>query len=84
MEPNGAVDWVKVAVAMGAALSIGLGTLGPSLAQGAVGAKACESIGKYPEASDKIRGALLAAIVFIETSSLYALLVAILLIFFLA
>ena len=76
------VNYVKVAACFGAAMSIGLGTLGPSLAQGSVGSKACENIGKYPESAEAIRGAMLAALVFIETSAVYALLIAILIIVF--
>jgi F-type H+-transporting ATPase subunit c len=75
-----AIHYARAAAYLGAALAIGLGTLGPSLGQGSVGSKACENIGKYPEASGAIRAALLASLVAIETSAIYATVIAILLI----
>ena len=44
------INYTKAAAALGAAFAIGIGTIGPALAQGMVGSKACENIGKYPEA----------------------------------
>jgi len=75
-----AIHYARAAAYFGAALAIGIGTLGPALGQGAVGAKACENIGKYPEASNAIRSALLASLVAIETSAIYVTVIAILLI----
>ncbi len=73
------IDYVKVAAYLGAALAIGLGTLGPALGQGMVGAKACESMGKNPEAIGSIRQAMLIALVALETLAIYALLIALVL-----
>jgi len=73
---DGMIYWTKAAACFGAAFAIGIGTLGPSLGQGAVGAKACENIGKYPESYVGIRNAMAAALVAIETSAIYALLIA--------
>jgi F-type H+-transporting ATPase subunit c len=67
---------VRAAAFIGAAIAIAFGTLGPSLGQGKVGAKACENIGKYPESQGAIRNAMFASLVAIETSSIYALLIA--------
>lgn len=69
-------SYAKAAAYFGAALAIGLGTLGPALGQGAVGSKACESIGKNPEGADSIKVAMFAALIAIETSAIYALLIA--------
>jgi F-type H+-transporting ATPase subunit c len=68
--------YAKAAAYLGAAIAIGIGTIGPAIGQGAVGAKACENIGKYPESADAIRYAMFLALVAIETSSVYALLIA--------
>lgn len=74
--------YIKVAAYFGAAIAIALGTLGPALGQGMVGAKACENMGKYPESASSIRTAMILAIAAIESLGVYALLVAIMLIFF--
>ncbi len=74
--------YVKAAAYLGAALVVGLGTIGPALGQGMVASRACENIGKYPESSDKIRTVMLLGLTFIETSSIYALLIALILLFF--
>lgn len=66
----------KAAAAIGAALAMGIGSLMPAYGQGLVGAKACESIGKYPESARDIRNAMFLSMGMIETSAIYALLVA--------
>lgn len=76
------IQYVKAAAAISAALAIGIGTIGPSLAQGMVGSKACENIGKYPESAGQIKTVMITALGFIEASAIYALLVAGAIIFF--
>lgn len=66
------IFYAKAAAAIGAALAIGVGTLGPSLGMGLIASKACENIGKYPENADKIRLAMILALIFVETGAVYA------------
>lgn len=73
---------VKAAAFLGAAVAMGLGSLGPALGQGMIGAKACENIGKYPESSGQIRGTMIIAMGFVESSAIYCLIIALLLILF--
>ncbi len=75
------VEWVKVAGYVAAGLCMGLGTLGPSLGQGFIGGKACESIGKNPQAYSLISRTMLIAIAFVESSAIYTLVIALFLIF---
>lgn len=72
----------KIAAYIGAALVMGLGTLSPAYGQGLIGAKACENIGKYPESADKIRLTMMIAMGFVESAAVYALVIAIILLFF--
>jgi F-type H+-transporting ATPase subunit c len=67
---------MKAAAAIGAAIAIGLGVLGPSLAQGLIGMKACENIGKYPESSGQIRTTMILGMGLVEAAAIYALLIA--------
>jgi F-type H+-transporting ATPase subunit c len=80
MEGIEGIYMVKAAAAIGAALVMGIGTFGPALGQGFIGGKACENIGKYPESANKIQTSMLIAMSLVETSAIFALLIAILLI----
>ena len=79
-----AVEWVKVASALAAGLCMGFGALGPSIAQGIIGGKACESMGKKPENANVIGRTMLVAMAFAESSSVYARLVSLILLFMFA
>ena len=70
------VAYVKIAAYLGAAFVLGFGVVGPTIAQGKVGATACDNIGKYPESASNIRGAMITALAIIESSSIYLLLIA--------
>ncbi len=71
----------KAAAYLGAAFAVAIGSLGPALGQGFVGKQACESIGKYPESSSKIQMIMIIALGAVESSAVYAFIVALLLIF---
>lgn len=57
-------------------LAIGLGSLGPGIGIGLIGAKAMEAIGRNPEASGQILVPMLLAIAFAEAVAIYALVIA--------
>ena len=58
------------------ALAIGIGSIGPGLAIGKIGAKAMESIGRNPESTGKILVPMLLAMAFAEAIAIYALVIA--------
>lgn len=64
-----------------AALAIGLGALGPALAIGNLASKAMESIGRNPEGASKVQSAMILAIAFTEAIAVYALVVALIILF---
>lgn len=72
-------ELAKVAAYIAAGLCMGIGTLGPSLGQGFIGGKACESLGKKPEAYDQIFRMMMMSLAFVESTAIYALLVSIML-----
>lgn len=74
--------YVKVAAYIGAALVMGLGSIGPAIGQGLVGSKACENLGKYPESASQIRTIMVISLSMIETSAIYAFIIAIILVLF--
>jgi len=66
---------------IGAALAIGAGALGPGLGIGILGMGAMQALGRNPEARGSIMTNMILAIAFAEAVAIYALIVAILLIF---
>ncbi len=65
---------------LGAGLSA-TGMLGAGIGQGYAGGKAAEAVGRNPEAESKIRNMMIIGAAIAESGALYALVVAILLIF---
>lgn len=76
------VFYAKAAAFLGAAIAMGIGAIGPALGQGFIGTEACKSVGKYPESADKVRMTMMIAMAIVESSAIYAFLVALLLIIF--
>jgi len=58
------------------ALAIGIGSFGPAIAIGLIGMKAMESIGRNPEAANKILVPMLLVSAFAEAVAIYALVIA--------
>lgn len=73
--------YMKIAAYIGAAFAMAIGTIGPALGQGNIGSKACENIGKYPESAGRIQTTMLIALGIVETAAIYALIIALILIF---
>jgi len=73
--------WTDVARLIGAGLAIGLGALGPGIGIGVLGMGAMSALGRNPEARGPIMTNMILAIAFAEAVAIYALIVAILLIF---
>lgn len=67
--------------AIAAGICVGLAAIGGALGMGYSIAKSSEGISRQPEADGKIRTNLMIGLVFIETAIIYALVVAILIIF---
>ncbi len=67
--------------AIAAAIAIGAAGAAGAIAMGIAIAKSSEGISRQPEAAEKIRTSLMLGLVFIETAIIYALIVAILIIF---
>lgn len=58
------------------AFAIAIGTIAPALAIGKIGTKAMESIGRNPEAADKILVPMLLSAAFAEAIAIYVLVIA--------
>jgi len=79
--PGEADTLARGAALISAGFCVGLSALGPGLGIGYTGAKACESIGMNLEASPSIFRTALVGVAVTESTSIYGLVIAILLIF---
>lgn len=68
-------------IALGAALAIGFAAGAAAIGIGIASGKAFEASARQPEIAGKIQAMLMTAIVFIEATAIYALVVSLLLIF---
>lgn len=66
-------------IAIGVGLAIGLATIGPGIGQGLAAAKGLEGMARQPEAMSMLRTNMILSFAFMESLSIYGLLVAFLL-----
>jgi F-type H+-transporting ATPase subunit c len=69
----------RVAIAFSAGLAVAIAAFGAALGQGRVGAAAMESIGRNPNASDRLFLPLVLSLALLEALALYGFVIAILL-----
>jgi F-type H+-transporting ATPase subunit c len=70
---------VKAAIAIAAGLAVAIAAFGAALGQGRVGAAAMESIGRNPNAADRLFLPLVLTLALLEALALYGFVIAILL-----
>jgi F-type H+-transporting ATPase subunit c len=69
---------VDAAKEIGAALAIGLGTIGPGVGIGLIGAKAVEAMGRNPEVTGTVQTNMILAIAFAESLGIFGLVISLL------
>ena len=67
--------------ALGAGICMGIGALGPGIGEGHAVANACEAIGRQPEAKSDVTSTMIMGCAIAESTGIYSLVIAILLIF---
>ena len=72
---------MEAAKYIGAGIAIGLGAIGPALGEGNIAAKAMEAIGRNPEANGKIAPLMFVSMAITESTGIYALVVALIILF---
>ena len=72
---------VSAASVVASGLSVGLAAIGPGIGQGTAAAQAVEGIARQPEAEGRIRGTLLLSLAFMESLTIYGLVVSLALLF---
>ena len=66
---------IEAANALGMALAVGLGMIGPGIGIGIVVGKAIEAMGRNPSASGKIQTTMFIGIAFTEALAIFALVI---------
>jgi F-type H+-transporting ATPase subunit c len=72
---------VRMSALIGAGLAMGIGTIGPGLSEGYAAGKACEGVSRRPDQAALITRTMLIGQAVTESNAIYALVVALLLIF---
>ena len=80
MDISGA-EFVKALSLLGAGLAMGLGAIGPGIGEGFAAGKACEAIGRKPEEAGLLTRTMLVGQAVSESTGIYSLVVALLLLF---
>lgn len=72
---------VVIGKALGAGLCMGIGSIAPALGEGNVVSKALEGMARQPESADTLRTNMIVGCAITETTGIYSLLIAILILF---
>ena len=80
MDITGA-ELIRAAALLRAGMAMGFGAIGPGIGEGFVAGKACEAIGRNPDQAGLLTRTMLVGQAISESTGIYALVVALLLIF---
>ena len=81
MEAITGAEFIKALALLAAGIAMGFGAVGPGIGEGFAAGKACESLGKRPDEAGLITRTMLVGQAVTETTGIYALVVALILIF---
>ena len=73
--------FVRAAAAIGAGLCMGIGAIGPAIGEGNAVGKALEGMARQPEAAGNLRTNMILGCAITETTGIYSLLIAFLILF---
>jgi F-type H+-transporting ATPase subunit c len=74
-------EFIRAIALLAAGISMGFGAIGPGIGEGFVGGKACEALGKRPDEANLITKTMIIGQAISETTGIYALVVALILMF---
>lgn len=66
---------------LAAAICMGIGSVGPAIAEGMVASKAMESIGRNPEIADSLFPKMIVGMAICESTGIYALVISLIILF---
>merc|ERR1712153_113126 len=68
--------WIPALSAVGAGFAIGLAAIGSGVGQGIASGRCIDGISRQPEVADDLRGVLLLSLAFMESLTIYGLVIA--------
>merc|ERR1711865_503688 len=74
-------QWVPALSAVGAGFAIGLAAIGSGVGQGIASGRCIDGVSRQPEVADDLRGVLLLSLAFMESLTIYGLVIALVLLF---
>ena len=74
-------DWLALASIITAGFTVAIGSIGPALGQGRAVSQALDAIARQPDASDRITRTLFVGLAMVESTAIYCLVVALVLLF---
>ena len=74
-------DWIPLVSIATAGLTVAIGSIGPALGEGRALATALDAISRQPDSSDAITRTLFVGLAMVESTAIYALVVALVLLF---
>eukprot|EP00439_Symbiodinium_sp_Y106_P050043 s671_g6.t1 len=78
---EGGAVWIPALSAIGAGFAIGLAAIGSGVGQGIASGRCIDGISRQPEVADDLRGVLLLSLAFMESLTIYGLVIALVLLF---
>merc|ERR1719168_532551 len=73
---DGGSVWIPALSAVGAGFAIGLAAIGSGVGQGIASGRCIDGISRQPEVADDLRGVLLLSLAFMESLTIYGLVIA--------
>lgn len=74
-------EWIALASVVTAGLTIAIGSVGPALGEGRAVSQALDAIARQPDATDRITRTLFVGLAMIESTAIYCLVVALILLY---
>lgn len=74
-------EWLALASIITAGFTVAIGSIGPALGQGRAVSQALDAIARQPDASDRITRTLFVGLAMVESTAIYCLVVALVLLF---
>ena len=74
-------DWIALMSVVTAGFTVSIGSIAPALGEGRAVAQALEAISRQPEAADTITRTLFVGLAMVESTAIYCLVVALVLLF---
>lgn len=74
-------DWIAIVSIVTAGVTVAVGSIGPALGEGRALSQALDAIARQPDATDRITRTLFVGLAMVESTAIYCLVIALVLLF---